>query len=424
MWTTRFATRPAGYVLAFGLLVGPGVGGIPPEDAALRGVLGTSTPVTAWQAQSEEEQAYQSATQAIEAQRWEAAVQDLQRVVALEGRRAAAGRYWTAYAQNRLGRSAAALETLAELRRRHPESAWIDDAEALELEIRQAAGQRVEPRDVADDELKLMVLNGLMHNDSEEAVPLVLEVLEGSHSRAVKERALFVLGQSDAPTAREAMARLARDGSDTELQAHAVRMLGLHGGEEALWRLYQDEGATEVREHILHALFLADATERVFDLARNEDDSELRLQAVHWLGLMDAVDRLRELYEREQDVEVRSRILHSYFLADAVEPLVQVARQDASAELRRDAVHRLGLIDSEEAGRVLVDLHADEPDPEVRSRIVHALWLQENAAALIEIYGQESDLEVRKQIVHWLGMLDDSPEAMAFLRSLLIEGES
>ncbi len=52
-------------------------------------------------------------------------------------------------------------------------------------------------------------------------------------SPRLKERALFVLAQSNSPRAREVLRNIAKGGSTPELQSQAIQYLGVHGGPES-----------------------------------------------------------------------------------------------------------------------------------------------------------------------------------------------
>ena len=56
------------------------------------------------------------------------------------------------------------MAAIAELRKSYAGSRWLDDAKALELELKQASGQSVSPEAESDEELKLMAINGLMQS--------------------------------------------------------------------------------------------------------------------------------------------------------------------------------------------------------------------------------------------------------------------
>ena len=48
--------------------------------------------------------------------------------------------YWKAYALNKLGKRDEAQAALAEIPKQFPQSRWINDAKALQVEIQQAKG--------------------------------------------------------------------------------------------------------------------------------------------------------------------------------------------------------------------------------------------------------------------------------------------
>ena len=85
---------------------------------------------------------YYKATRMLDQRKWEDALAVLKKVT---GERADAALYWSAYAQAKLGRRDEALATLAALKGQSG-SRWLNDAAALEVEVRQASGQIVSPR--------------------------------------------------------------------------------------------------------------------------------------------------------------------------------------------------------------------------------------------------------------------------------------
>jgi tetratricopeptide (TPR) repeat protein len=120
---------------------------------------------------------YERGQMALELRRWEEAIKHFGQVAAAGGPRADGALYWKAYALNKLGRRDEALAALAELRKTHSGSRWLDDAKALEIEVRQAAGKPVPPGAESDDDLKIQAMNGLAHADPERTVPALESVL-------------------------------------------------------------------------------------------------------------------------------------------------------------------------------------------------------------------------------------------------------
>src|SRR6185436_16142281 len=82
-----------------------------------------------------EDELYDEGTSALDEGAWERAVSNFRQVSEMKGRRADAGFYWMAYAKGKQGQSAEALATIQDLRRSYPQSRWLKEAGALEVEI-------------------------------------------------------------------------------------------------------------------------------------------------------------------------------------------------------------------------------------------------------------------------------------------------
>ena len=78
-----------------------------------------------------------------------------------------------------------------------------------------------------------MAMQALQNTDPEQAVPMLEKLLDGTASPRLKERALFVLAQSNSPRAREVLTNIAKGSSTPELQSRAIQYLGVHGGARA-----------------------------------------------------------------------------------------------------------------------------------------------------------------------------------------------
>src|SRR5260370_6454915 len=110
----------------------------------------------------------------------------------MNGPQTDAALYWKAYAENRLGKKDTALATIAEFKRRFPQSRWQKDVGALEIEVRQSSGQAVHPEAQKDDALRMLSIRMLMTSDPGRAMPVVGKVVEGSAaSPKEKSQALF-----------------------------------------------------------------------------------------------------------------------------------------------------------------------------------------------------------------------------------------
>jgi hypothetical protein len=395
------------------------------DRPALPGLAWASAEPDAYDAEGEEvedpaAEAYEQGTEALDEERWDEAIRQFEAVVAKGTRKGDAARYWKAYAQHRAGRSADALGTIGELRRTAPQSRWLDDARVLELEIRQKSGQRVAPESQPDEELKLMALNGLAHQDPARAVPMLEGILGGSSSVKMKRQALFVLAQSNSAEARATLSRVARGEKHPQLQMEAIKYLGIFGGSEsrqALSDIYAATNDTEVKKAVLHGFMTSGAKDQVLPLARAEKDPELREAAIHQLGIMGAQDELWQLYQGETSKQAKKAILHALFIGGGVERLQEALRTEQDPELRRTAIHSLGLVGGR-ASALLASLYQSEKDVETRRQVLNALFLQNNAAALVQIARTEKDPELRKSAVHWLSLMHNK-EATDYLLEIL-----
>lgn len=370
-------------------------------------------------AEPQKDALYQEARKDLDAGRFNAAADKFGKSAAKGGKDADAALYWKAYAQKKGGKSGEALATLRQLASAHPRSEWQDDAKALEIEIRGAAGQRPDPEDEADDETKLYALNGLMASGSKQAVPMILKFLDGPHSPRLKGQALFVLSQSDSPEARKTLLEVARGTRHPELQRQAIESLGAAGDAKALAEIY-DASSPAVKLMVLDGYMAAGAEEQIIAAARGEKDPAVRRKAIDLLGPIGAQQELRQLY-RNADAAARMQILDGLAVAGDVEALTGIARDEKQpGPLRRKAIEGLGIDDSPEATAALRSLYTGTADAAIRQAALEGLFIQDNAKALIEIYRAEKDPRMRREIVQKLSLMG-SPEAEAFL--LKIFGE-
>lgn len=415
---------------------------------------------------------YRQGQRALAEKRWPDAVELFGELARQKGAETDAAVYWQAYAAAKGGRKAEALAGIRRLLAEFPTSAWADDAAALELSLRDTShiereaariereaermardaerqaeqlareGERmareagraataVTSRAATDvgrgtpldegEELKLYALDGLLQVDPERAVPVLERFLAGEHSLRLKERALFVLSQSDSPRARQILLDLARSGRPVELQLKAVQMFGIAGDEEdlaALAQLYRDAAAPQIRGAILDAWMIAGAVDPVLAAARSEADPALRGRAIEMLGVMDAGSALAALWVNEKDPALRARLLDAFALAGDTATLARAARGESDSALRHKAIQGLGLIDGEEAGRELLALYDSLPDPAGRMAVIDGLMLRDDASALVSLFRKEQDPALKRAIVQRLSLLD-SEEATAELMRLL-----
>lgn len=358
---------------------------------------------------------YRAAQKDLDTGKWTEAAGKFGQVAQKGGPEADAALYWQAYAQRKAGRAKDALATVRRLASAHPKSPWLDDARALEVEIRGASG----PVPDADIDLKLYALSALIGKDPGRALPRLQEILRGPHPLPVKEQALFVVSQGETPAARQLLDQIARGSSHPELQATALEYLGNLGDDTArqtLREIYRSSSRTEVKLAALEGSHIAGDHAALLEVARSNQPLPLRSRAIELLGGSEARAELRQLYASESDRELRRDILDALASAEDLEILSRAAREEKDPELRQHAIQSLGVSQSREATETLRSIYASGDRP-TRQAVLDAFNAQDNAKALIEIFRSEKDPELRKHVVHILTNMD-SPEAEEFVNRI------
>lgn len=371
--------------------------------------------------QERADELYERARDLIENSRFDRAIAELDRLIPMKSNRTDAALYWKAYVQARLGQRPEALATIADLTKQYPESRWLKDARAIEVEVRQSSGQPVSPASQDDEDLKLMALRGLMNSDPDQALPVLEKMLTGTNSPKVKDRALFVLSQSHSARAREIIANVAKGNANPDLQMRAIRYLGMMGGADSrtlLADVYRATPDVSVKRAILRSYMTSGDRERLFSLAKGETDQSLRGEAVRQLGVMNARAELQQLYTSESSIEVRKQILQAMFVGGDADRLIELAKAEKEPELRRVAIRNLGLMKRPGTAEALVSIYNSDSSPEVRRAVINSLFIQGNASALVTLARAEKSVELKKEIVSKLSNMK-SKEATDYLMELL-----
>src|ERR1051325_9359485 len=272
---------------------------------------------------------YEQGMDAIDDEEWEDAVRYFSKCAELKGKRADGALYWTAYALNKEGNKDQALQVIAALKKNYPKSEWIDDADALSVEVHEHRGVRVQPSDVSDEEVKLMAIHSLMNTDPERAFPLLEKILKGSSSKKLKEQAMFVLSQSSSAKAQQLIASYAKGAGTPDLQREAVHYLGIAGGGRnrgLLLEVYNSAKSRSVKEEVLEALMISGDRSGVLNAAKTESDPDLREKAIELLGVMGAKNDLAAMWATETSSDMRETIINAMFVAGDVDHIAEIAK--------------------------------------------------------------------------------------------------
>jgi tetratricopeptide (TPR) repeat protein len=395
--------------------------------AVLTGPIATAAPAPypapADERSEREADLYEDATEAIDEEDWNEALRLFSRVTEMKGTRADGAVFWSAYAMKKLGRNAEALKTVDGLKKAYPKSRWLDDAKALELELRQSRGERVAPENVGDEDLKMIAINSLMHTDPEKAFPLLEKIVRnGSTSKKIRERALFVLSQSGSARSQALLADVARGSANPDLQEEAIRYLGISGSSQnrqVLADLYGSQSSRAVKKEILKAFMISGDKARVVNLARGEKDSDLRQEAIRMLGLMGGRAELGAMYTSDNTRETREAVIEALFLAGDTQRIGELAKSEKDAHLRMEAIQKLGLMGGGTAA-TLGSLYSSETDVKVKEAVIQAYFLQGNSRALIDLAKRETNRHLKTDALQKLSLMGDD-EALAYMLQILNE---
>ena len=326
--------------------------------------------------------------------------------------------YWQAYAESKAGRKQAALRTLKRLGDDFPDSAWLDDARALELELGGVTAETAVK--AADDDLKLYALDALQQADPDRAVELIDDFLGGNHSTQLKRHALFILAQTETPRAAEILSNLART-PGSPLRDEAIQALAVSdepAAVEQLAEIYRASSDTQTKRQILNALVASDAAQVTADLAMAETDTELRRQAIRTLGAMDAVDQIERLAEAFGP-EYRREIFQAYGIADQPAPLLKILRESSDPDEIEDAIEAMVIADDgDDARDTMLALYGQTSERRIQQKVLEYLMIQDDAESLIEIFRQEDDPELKRRALQSLSHIDD-PRVQSLLEELL-----
>lgn len=371
---------------------------------------------------TQEDMLYRHATSRLDAGEWAKALETFDQIIAQKGSRSDASMYWKAYAQYKLARREAALTTIQDLQKAYATSRWLNEANALAVEIRSGVGVP-NAAEAGDDELKLLALNGLMESgNTDQAVTMLEKMLKSQQSPKLKKRALFVLSQSESPKAHDLLVTIAKGGSNPDLQLDALQYLGMNGSKENLKLLadiYAASPDMTVKGRILQTYMVSGQKDLLLAAARNETVVALRTEAIRMLAAQGAAAELAQLYQVEKSAELKNAMIEAFMVTGNADKLLEIAKTEPDPAVKIKAVRALGVLGSTKTGPALIELYtAPGATPDVRRAVIDGLFMQGNAKALVDIARKETDPGLRKDLVSRLSTMK-SKDATDFLLELL-----
>jgi HEAT repeat protein len=368
-------------------------------------VGGPQGPVIVRGRDGDERGMYNNGLNALQNRQYDRAIVQFERVISLKGAYADAAMYWKAFSQRSLVRTDDALATITALRRDYPQSRYLGEAKVLEADVRRLAGQRIDPQTLdANDELKLIAINGIANTDPERAIPLLEGVLNGANTLGNKRRALFVLALSKDPKAHQILLRYAKGGGSPELQVEAIRnLVSRRDGqttETELREIYESTQDPSIRRAVIDAYGNAGNKTALITIVKSKTEVvDNKRTALNRLQNLAAPTELWALYQAEPDPELRIQIINAFTSMGATEQLTQIVKTEKDPKVRLRALRNLGSQKSEATGTLLVDLYGAETERDAKRSIISALRSQNNTAGLITLARKETNIELKRELV-------------------------
>jgi len=364
---------------------------------------------------------YERGLSALDSHRYDQALEFFTEVATRGGTHAEGALYWKAYALNKLGRRDDATAALAELRKTFPSSRWLDDAKALEIEVKQSSGQRVSPESESNDDLKLLALEGLVQSDPDRAFPHLETLLKGPQPPSLKKRAIYVLALSNSPRAQQLLVQIARGGTgNPDLQMTAIQYLGRNGKDtnksNILFEIYNSSPDANVKRAVIREMGSNRDKDHLMQIAKSDKSVDMREEAIRYVAGPSTAQDMWALYQSESDPEVRRAILD--YVSGSTDKLIEIVKTEKDPKLRRSAIQHLGSVKAASASDTLVQIYGTEQDQQVKRAIIDTLAAERQAKPMIDIFHKETDPEMKKAIVR--RMLDlKTPEVNQILEEIL-----
>lgn len=342
---------------------------------------------------------------------------------------------------SRYGNAATMASDAADLRTRiRSAQASLGDASAASDVAQQTTKLRTQSSCAgsrADQETRMAALDGLLSMSSEDAVPILEDVLKRRDAcRAeMRRKAVFLLSQKRTANIVPMLLDVARNDPDADVRGDAIFWLSQTRSDAATPALdsilFAPNTDPEIRKKAMFALSQLKDDKATAALRRAAEDEhmsdDLREQAVFWLGQSHTVDLayFKTLFQKTQNEAIRKKILFAVSQTKTPESgawLLDVAKdKSADTEMRKEAIFwasQQRLIDLDQLQAIYDQAKGDD---EVQKQVLFVYSQRREPAAidkLIAVAKSDPNLELRKQAIFWLGQKND-PRAHQFLRDLI-----
>lgn len=301
--------------------------------------------------------------------------------------------------------------------------------------LRQQRGACSGTRD--DQDLRAAALDGLLSMRSEDAVPILKDVLKQRDEcrTELRKKAVFLLSQKRAPDIAATLLDVARNDPSTDVRGDAIFWLSQTRSDVAVPALDSIVFQAHDEELAKKALFSLSQQSRDprarSALQRAAEDERLsgdvREQAIFWLGQSNIVDLdyFKQLFRKTKDTEIRNKItfaVSQHSSPEATAWLLDIAKDKSyDTEVRKQALFWLGQRRSATMDMLQSVYNESKGDEEMQKQVIFVYSQRSDVASvdkLMDIARSDPNIEMRKQALFWLGQKND-PRVRQFLMELI-----
>jgi len=287
-----------------------------------------------------------------------------------------------------------------------------------------------------DDDERLIALNALLQMRSEQALPILRQVIERRDEGSVclRRQAMFLVSQKRSPETAAILLSAARSDPDAEVRENAVFWLSQvnspeataaldsilqHGSDEALqekavFALSQQRGAEASRALKAH-------------LERPGVSDNVKENIIFWLGQKRSAENaqyLKDFYAKTTSESLKEKVLFSLSqmsLEENATWLIGIAKNEREPmEVRKNALFWAGQM-KQVPFTDLAAMYDQVQSREMKEQLIFVYSQRNETEAvdkMIQIARTETDPELRKNAIFWLSQSND-PRVADFLLELI-----
>jgi HEAT repeat protein len=301
-----------------------------------------------------------------------------------------------------------------------------------------ASTQSTRCKEDEDDE-RVMALNALLQMNSDDALPLLKQVLaqRGTCSEVLRRKAVFLVSQKRGTEAADILMDVAKNDPDKETRENAVFWLSSVAGDRSVTLLEQILKTSRDEDIQKKAIFsLQNSNQpRAFEVlrdyaGRDDVDNDLRMDAIFWLGQRRSEENatfLKQLFAKSRNREVQEKIIFSLSQQNTASNnqflLDQALNSSHSMDIRKNALFWAGQSGALDVAK-LSEVYDRSSEFEFKEHAIFVLQQKgRNPAAidkLIDIAKNDKNRELRSKAIFWLGQSRD-PRVIKMLQDIILK---